>query len=197
MTGFPKRNRIAERREATRQEILAAAWVVARSRGITQVTLRDVAERVGMQAPSLYSHFASKNDIYDAMFRQAWQQLLDIAREEERQLPTAPREVLRRMARIFFDFSVADPDRFQLMNVRISADFHPSPEAYAPSQAVMGSLHSILASIAITRQADVDLWVAVVGGMVEAQLANDPGGERWSRQLDRAVSMYADAVGIQ
>ena len=40
------------------------------------------------------------------------------------------------------------------------------------------------------------LFVALVGGMVDAQLANDPGGERWSRLLDRAIEMFADDVGI-
>ena len=32
--------------------------------------------------------------------------------------------------------------------------------------------------------------------MVDAQLANDPGGDRWSRLLDRAIDMFADNVGI-
>ncbi len=44
----------------------------ARESGLTQITLRDVADRVGMQAPSLYGHFASKMAIYDAMFGEAW-----------------------------------------------------------------------------------------------------------------------------
>ncbi len=63
---------MAERREATRREILDAAWAMARESGLTQITLRDVADRVGMQAPSLYGHFASKMAIYDAMFGEAW-----------------------------------------------------------------------------------------------------------------------------
>ena len=57
MLGTPSRDRVAERREATRQEILAAAWDVAREQGVAQLTLREVAERVGMRAPSLYTHF--------------------------------------------------------------------------------------------------------------------------------------------
>ena len=49
-----------------------AAWEFAGQKGIAEFTLRDLAERVGMRRPSLYTHFASKNAIYDAMFRQAW-----------------------------------------------------------------------------------------------------------------------------
>ena len=45
---------------------------MAREKGLAQLTLRDVAERVGMKAPSLYSHVDSKNAIYDAMYAEAW-----------------------------------------------------------------------------------------------------------------------------
>ena len=68
----PRRDRVAERRAATRVEILEAAWELAGEQGLAEFTLRDLAERVGMRAPSLYSHFASKHAIYDAMFGQAW-----------------------------------------------------------------------------------------------------------------------------
>jgi AcrR family transcriptional regulator len=48
----------------------------------------------------------------------------------------------------------------------------------------------------ITAQDDIDLYVALVGGLIDAQLANDPGGDLWSRQLDRAIDMLADNLGI-
>jgi hypothetical protein len=35
----------------------------------------------------------------------------------------------------------------------------------------------------------VDLWTAVATGLVSQQLANDPGGDRWVRLIDRAVAM--------
>jgi hypothetical protein len=53
-----------------------------------------------------------------------------------------------------------------------------------------------LAAQNVTRQADVDLCVAVIGGLIDAQLANDPGGDRWSRLLDRAIDMLADNLGV-
>ena len=36
----------------------------------------------------------------------------------------------------------------------------------------------------------------IIGGLVDAQLANDPGGDRWRRLLDRAVDMFADNLGL-
>jgi AcrR family transcriptional regulator len=181
---------------ATRREIIDAAWRVARDSGLAQLTLRDVADLVGMQPPSLYSHFSSKNAIYDAMFGDAWTQFLEYSRAAGADEPATSRAALRFYARVFFDFAVAFPARHQLMNLRTIPDFTPSPEAYAPSLTVMSEFVARMARHGIGGQDDIDLFVAIVGGMVDAQLANDPGGERWSRLLDRAIDMFADDVGI-
>src|SRR5690242_20689166 len=197
MIGAPTRDRVAERRKATRAEILDAAWAVAREKGIAALTLKDVADRVGMRPPSLYSHFASKNAVYDAMFGQAWQGCLDAMRAVvEGGLPEDPREALTVMGRAYFEYAVADQPRNQLMNVRISADFRPSPEAYLPSVAVWELARDHFARIGLTDEEDLDLFSAVVSGLVDAQLANDPGGDRYARQLGRAIGMLADHFGL-
>jgi AcrR family transcriptional regulator len=194
--GVPNRDRIAERRAATRREIIDAAWDVAREQGLAQLTLRDIAERVGMKAPSLYSHVDSKNAIYDAMFAQAWTECREVMLDMESHCLPDLRGALQMYARTFFDFSVSDLTRFQLMNQRTIPGFEPSPEAYSPAVLVIQSLRDRLARYAITAQEDIDLYVALVGGLADAQLANDPGGNRWSRLLGRAVDMYVHDLGI-
>lgn len=196
MLGEAKRDRKSERRTATRREIIDAAWQVARDKGLAQVTLRDVADLVGMRPPSLYTHFASKNAIYDAMFGDAWTQFLEYSKAAEEHEPRTSRAAMRFYARVFFDFAVEFPARHQLMNLRTIPDFTPSPEAYASSVAVMEDFIARMARHGVRRQDDIDLFVAIVAGMVDAQLANDPGGERWSGLLDRAINMFADNVGI-
>ncbi len=197
MLGTPNRDRQAERRAATRAEILDAAWDLARERGLAQLTLRQVAERVGMQAPSLYSHFASKNHIYDAMFAQAWSAYRGRLEATDAQRPRSPRAALRSLAHTFFDFATVDLARYQLMNQRTVPGFEPSPEAYAPAVAVLEGLRARLAEHGITRDEDVDLCTALIGGLVDAQLANDPGGGRWGRLVDRTVDMVADNLGLE
>jgi AcrR family transcriptional regulator len=196
MTAMPKRDRLAERREATRTEIVDAAWAIARARGLAAVTLREVAARVGMQSPSLYSHFESKNAIYDAMFGQAWSDYLLACQETVASIPKPPRKALLHMVQTFVDFAVADSARFQLMNQRMVVDFEPTAQAYAPSVQVMALFREQLSRIGVSADADADLCVAIVGGLVDAQLANDPGGERWTVQLPRAMDMFADEVGL-
>jgi AcrR family transcriptional regulator len=196
MLGTPTSIRVTDRKEATRAEILEAAWELAREKGLGQITLRDLAGRVGMRAPSLYTHFDSKNAIHDAMFAQAWADLLTEMRAATRRLPKAPRARLKRMMRVYFDFAVSDLPRNQLMSQRTLPGFAPSDAAYAPAVAALETCRELLSQLGVTRPADVDLYIALVGGLVDAQLANDPGGSRWRRLVDRAAEMYADAVGI-
>jgi AcrR family transcriptional regulator len=196
MLGRAKIDRRAKYRDATRREILDVAWQIAREQGLAALTLRAVGAGVGMQAPSLYSHFDSKNAIYDAMFAQAWEEYRAAAEAHVQTLPDSPRAALRSLAHHFFEFAVADLARHQLMNRRILPDFQPTAESYAPAVAVLEGLQTVLEGLGIRDADAVDLYTALIGGLVEQQWANDPGGTRWARLIDRAVNMYADAMNL-
>ena len=194
----PIRDRAAERRAATRQEIVDAAWTLARERGLTDWTLRDVGDLIGMRAPSLYSHFSSKLAIYDEMFGQAWS-------EYEQQVRSAiasedpagsPRQVMKARSHLFFDFAVADLPRYQLMNQRSVQGFTPSEESFAPSRRVVQLSLDLLAAIGVTDRGDAEIWFALLGGLIDQQLANDPAGHSRKDLLDRAMGMWADSVGL-
>src|SRR5918996_1669782 len=60
-------------REEVRQAILEASRDVMREQGVAALSLREVARRVHMQAPSLYTYFSSKMALYDALFLMAVQ----------------------------------------------------------------------------------------------------------------------------
>ena len=192
----PNRDRRTERHEAIRQEILDAAWDAAHESSIAGLTLRDIAARVGMQQPSLYSHFASKQAIYDAMFKQAWQAYLDDAGNAIGAMPAEPSARLIAMAEHYFDFAVADLPRHQLMDVNVVPNFQPSPEAYAPAVQVYDGMLEELRGLGITADEDADIYTALLGGLVNQQLANDPGGRRWRRLIPRVMDMYADGLGL-
>ena len=196
MIGVPKRDRQAERREATRQEILATSWEIAHESGLVSVTLREIAARIGMQPPSLYSHFASKNAIYDAMFGQAWRDFHAVMEKEAASFPADPRGRLLALASTYFDFAVGDLERHQLMDMPMLRDFIPSEEAYRPAVECYEIMRSVLAEIGIRRQADLDMYTALIGGLVNQQLANDPRGDRWRVLLPRVLTMFADDLGL-
>ena len=189
-------DRRAARRDRTRREILDAAWELARGQGLAGFTLRDVATRVGMRAPSLYSHFASKHAIYDAMYGEAWTAYEEVKLREEAELTDDLRSCAHLIARTFFDFAVADPARYQLMNQRVIPVFTPSPESYAPAVRVLEAALRIAAERGVTDPDDLMLLLAMIGGLIDQQLANDPGGDRFARMLPRAVDMWADGLGL-
>jgi AcrR family transcriptional regulator len=181
-------DRRARRFADTRAEILAAAWEVARERGLAGLALRDVAARVGMRAPSLYSYFASKHDLYDAMFADGY-------RQAERALGDAtsdrpPRERLRAAGRAFVAFSQADPVRYQLLFQRTVPGFTPSPESYALAVRFLELGRQLLEGAGVREQRHLDLWTALLTGLTDQQISNDPGGRRWAGLVDEAVDMF-------
>jgi AcrR family transcriptional regulator len=191
-TSTPGQDRRNRRREATKAEILDAAWDLVREHGLGALALRDLAARVGMRAPSLYQYFDSKHAIYDAMFAQGWRQALDATVGDTG--TTDPRETLQIAARRMFAFATGDSARYQLLFQRTIPGFEPSPESYAPAVEMFTRTQERLADLGITDPDAMDLWTAVVSGLTSQQLANDPGGTRWERLIDRTVDMYLAQV---
>jgi AcrR family transcriptional regulator len=186
------RDRRAERRNATRAEILEAAWRLARIRGLAGISLRDVARSIGLSPPSLYWYFESKQAIYDAMFAEANRQLLD--RLQAQDWPSDPRAILRLSAHVFVAFSAEDTERYQLLFQRTIPDFEPSAASYALAVQVFEEMRARLSASGLSDPTHLDIWTAIVAGLAAQQIANDPGGERWIRLIDETVDMYADHV---
>ena len=178
-------DRRATRHQATRREILDAAWDLARRDGLGGWSLRDLATVVGMRPPSLYVYFDSKNAVYDALFADGYTALL----ERIDAVPPAEGD-LRRAAHLYFDFCVEEPARHALLFLRTLPGFEPSPESYRLAEEVLQRLTRLLAGSGATKRAQVDLWTALCSGLVTQQISNDPGGRRWARLVDRAVDMY-------
>lgn len=190
-------DRRAARHEATRREILDAAWALVREQGLAALSLRDLARRVGMRAPSLYSYFDSKHAIYDAMFADGYEQALAALPAGAGEDPTGdPRTAFRERARRFVEFCTGDPARTQLLFQRTIPDFEPSAESYALAVEFLERTHRWFARHGIDDPRAPDLWTALVSGLVSQQLANDPGGDRWVRLVDRACDMFLDHVAI-
>lgn len=182
------RGRREAQRERTRAEILSAAWGLVRSQGLSGLSMRDLGEAVGMRAQSVYSYFPSKDAIYDAMFRQGYEDFHAwMATGDDGAL--TPLDRFHRMAHRFFDFCTTDSVRYQLLFQRTIPGFEPSPGSYAVALGALDALAGEFAAIGITDPAAVDLATAVFTGLTSQQIANDPGGDRWERLVDRAVSM--------
>jgi len=192
MSGIPVRDRRAERRQATVDEILAAAWDLVSDEGVAALSVRELGARVGMRAQSLYAYFSSKHAIYDAMFAQANAELL--SRLEDGPEPGDPVEALHRRARVFVEFCTEDAARYQLLFQRSIPGFEPSEESYAIARRVLDSAREGLARAGLTEDAHLEVWTSLTSGLVSQQLANDPGGTRFVRHLDEVIEMYLSHI---
>ena len=193
MLGPPVRDRRAERHAATRAEILEAAWEQVRTSGLAALSLRDLARTVGMQPPSLYSYFDSKNAIYDAMYAQGAQQFVD---DQKASMPTPenPLEALKAVLHFFVEFCAADVARYQLLFQRTIPGFEPSPASFKISQDNLAELGELLARCGVRDPETLDLFTALGTGLTDQQLSNDPGGDRWIRLIDDAAEMFHEHI---
>lgn len=191
VSGITNADRRTVRRQESRAEIVEAAWALVSEHGLAGLSLRDLGRRVNMRAQSLYSYFASKNDIYDAMFMEGYRAFADAldqaATAESIQTDAVTRA--RETARAFVEFCTGDPVRYQLLFQRTIPGFEPSAESWAVATDVYRRTSERLAEIGVHDQATLDLWTAVMTGLTDQQISNDPGGTRWARLVDRAVDM--------
>jgi hypothetical protein len=89
-------------------------------------------------------------------------------------------------------FFVEDPVRYQLLFQRNLPGFVPSEQSYALAKRFYEWHRKRLEAVGVRGQAMMDVFVALQAGLQEAQLANDPGGNRWAKHLPWVIEMFID-----
>ena len=183
------------RRRSARAAIVEAAWEAVRSEGLASLSMRDLARRAGVTTPTLYAYFDSKHDIYDTMFGQA---AADFSLHMSAPIDGRdPHALLVGSLRRFVEFCTVDVARYQLLFQRAIPGFEPSPESYAHAIEALEGARRRLASIGIIKARHVDMWTALVTGLVDQQISNDPGGDRWARLAGEFAEMFLSYCGVQ
>jgi AcrR family transcriptional regulator len=149
-----------------------------------------------MKAPSLYQYFATKNDLYDAMFHDGYQQLQERLTSQEGLAPLT-REEIKEEGRKFFDFCTEDPVRYALMCERPIPGFEPSAQSAALAEEVLhAQVYSMLANLGIRDQETIRLFLGITNGIVSQQIALNPGAQDWRPLMDRAIDLFLDHVEV-
>lgn len=73
----------------TREKILKEALNLFSKKGYSDVYVGEIAEAVGVKAPSLYKHFSGKQEIFDSCVREFYTRMTRV--RNELQLPDTPR----------------------------------------------------------------------------------------------------------
>lgn len=108
-------------------ELSAAAYAIVRESGAEGVTMRSVATRLGVRAPSLYFHVKSREDLLQLVIEQGLVELGDTLREGW--VEGNPAASLHSIADAYLRFAIRDPHLFALL-------FGPCPTDQAPANAL-------------------------------------------------------------
>ena len=183
------------RRQSARAALLATAWETVRAEGLAALSLRELARAAGITTPTVYAYFESKNAILDAMFAEAAESFV-ATKAEPPDLGDAHRN-LAADARRFVDFCTSDTARYQLLFQHAIPGFSPSPASYGAAVRALDLTRELLARNGVRDPRHVDIWTALMTGLVDQQVSNDPGGDRWSRLVDEVVQMFLAHCSVQ
>lgn len=125
--------------EQLRDEIIDTAMaLVLQSDKLKVPSIRDVSHAIGVTPPSIYLHFADKDELLDAVCARYFQRLDDKMIEAARDQPTAL-ERLHAQGMAYVRFAVETPLMYQLATARSRDDAGALDEAM--SSAAFAHLH--------------------------------------------------------
>ncbi len=197
-----------ERRQRNREEmqraILDAARAVMREQGVAALSLREVARRVKMQAPSLYAYFPSKMALYDALFIEGIR-IYASYHGSATAGDTFSWDLLHTWIEMYMRFAHEHPDLYQLCFERPVPGFVPSDESMAESRRLLAGSDEVLAGAVASGEIRLDLAnnqardlvIAMMHGLTSQHMANEPhlpfGSGRYGSLIPAAVALFRAA----
>ncbi|WOP19969.1 TetR/AcrR family transcriptional regulator [Raineyella sp. LH-20] len=176
------------RRQATIDEIVGHAVDIMTTDGVAGLSLGEIARRMGVRTPSLYTYVSSKDALYDELFRRGWEATLAALNDVRVDLGPVTREtdpVSRAvtLAEVITRWGVTNHALGQLMFWRPVPQFTPSVEAYAPSlrvaQVAREEIRAWISAGCLDPLVDPDLLaeaiITVIAGVMTRKVVNEPG----------------------
>ena len=167
--------------EATRQAILDTAREIMREEGVAALSLHEVARRMGMKTPSLYTYFDSKHALYDALFALGMKMQRDVMSEIlASDIPLEAK--IEGGIEAYMRFADNYPELYPLLFERPVPGFVPSEAAMADIRELMKdgvaliqqAIDAGLIAPGLTAQQAQDLFLAVMHGLTALKRANEP-----------------------
>lgn len=141
--------------EQLRDSILtAAAALLAETGREDDVSIRAVADRVGVTPPSIYLHFADKDALLDAVCLQAFADFHDAIEAAGRSTDDVV-QAIRAQGRAYVDFARSRPEHYRLMFMR-----RPDEDLDAPTAAEITAVAGLGSVIDTVRRAQAEGAVA-------------------------------------
>lgn len=164
---------------ATRRAILEAAEQILGARDADELSIREVCERAGVTAPTVYHHFGDRQALIDRVvddcFARFGQWLL------EHPAPADPVDALHWGFDRYVEFGLAHPNQYRLLFGRRHAT--PSAQGLAAYDRLRRGMSDVALEGRLRDDADVDAatlayWTAMHGVTALAILGVVPPGSR-------------------
>ncbi len=109
-----RKSRTSEEIEKIKDNIIEAALELILDVGFSKMSMRKLAEKVGMTATNLYYYYSSKDEIYLHLQIKGFKLLLSILQaiyDNENN----PYDALKKMIRAYLEFGFNNPDYYRIM----------------------------------------------------------------------------------
>lgn len=103
-----------QEREARKELIVRVAQTLLSEKNFKGVTIRDIAERVGVSPATLYRYFESLDEIFLAVFYRGTREIIDLIRQERAEEEPVS---IRRLAEVYVGYLNNNLSYFQMMSL--------------------------------------------------------------------------------
>jgi AcrR family transcriptional regulator len=184
---------------AFRDRLAAAATRLFAEQGYPAVTMRAVADALGVSAMTPYRYVSGKEELFGLVRAEAFRRFAD---RLEAALAAGGREPLRRLRRLkqaYVRHALEDPDGYRIM-FELPADNSTSAELAAQSKRAFGCLHRTVADAIAAGKLSGDpltvahlLW-ATTHGLVSLHLA---GKLAMGRSIEALAAIDHELAGFR
>lgn len=116
-----------------REALIGAAREAVEKVGHGAMSLRQVAERLGVTQPAMYRHFADKGALLAEVAQRAGLEI-EQAMSGAMRGPSDPFEAMRAVGRAYVGWAYAHPNLFRLMSSRIPSEHRSAPRPALPRE---------------------------------------------------------------
>ena len=187
-----------------RPDIIAAATRLLLETGdADSVSIRSIADAVGVSSPAIYLHFPDKAALLYAVCEEQFQEL-DRVIEGAVTGATDPGDALRRRARAYLRFGLEHPEQYRILFMCRADELHAhtADETVKESSAFQHLVDSIDDAITAglfpagdAERIAVDLWVCVHGvTSLRIAVPNFPWPDDPDTMLDRVLAAYCTGL---
>jgi AcrR family transcriptional regulator len=180
----PRSRRRTYRHGNVRAEAIAAAYVILAESDGGALSLRRVAEALGVAHRSLYNHFGDREDLLNAVAREGFRRLAVALR---------PKRTAAAFIAAFVRFALAHPALYDVMTSRRHATLYRTPELQAAVHEVITEALRLLGRPEHTamerRRAVMKAYILIHGGIMlhRAGILDVPGARGLVAELARMV----------